>query len=235
MSDVEKRIEQWRVDLAGSELLSHSDVNELESHLRDEMEHLQTSGLSDEETFLVARRRLGDMAALEEEFAKLNAPRRLTNRLWWMVAGVLAYLVAAHFSGVASQVSLAITQQMDLGPRVLATIATAVRIAAFCAVGTLVLWLCIRCAQAGSCSCIHLSRRVRLALLLGVLIETLAFAAVRAFGVVHMAGTMSVQDYGQMVMLESFGSAAWRLMGPVLLAVLLITMHFAARQRPQTP
>jgi hypothetical protein len=93
MSDVEKQIEQWRVDLGGSELLGHSDIKELESHLREEMEHLKTSGLSDEETFLVARRRLGDTATLEEEFAKVNAHRRLANRSYWMILGLLSWFV----------------------------------------------------------------------------------------------------------------------------------------------
>ena len=49
MSDIEKRIEQWREELAGSELLGHSDIAELENHLRDQMEQLRTAGLSDDE------------------------------------------------------------------------------------------------------------------------------------------------------------------------------------------
>jgi hypothetical protein len=57
------RYEQWRTHLAGSELLGNSTVNELEGHLREEMEHLKTSGLSDEEAFLVAQHRLGDTAS----------------------------------------------------------------------------------------------------------------------------------------------------------------------------
>jgi hypothetical protein len=93
MSDVEKRIEQWRADLDGSELLGHADVNELESHLREEMQHLKTSGLSDEEAFLVARHRLGHTAALGEEFAKVHPHRRLAQRLYWMILGMLSWFV----------------------------------------------------------------------------------------------------------------------------------------------
>ncbi len=42
-----------------------SDVDELESHLREQIEQLQVSGLSDDEAFLVAHRRLGNTAVLE--------------------------------------------------------------------------------------------------------------------------------------------------------------------------
>jgi hypothetical protein len=68
MSDIERQIEQWRIGLAASELLGNSDVSELENHLREEMEQLKTSDLSDEEAFLIARRRLGDTEALAAEF-----------------------------------------------------------------------------------------------------------------------------------------------------------------------
>ena len=37
MRDLEKRIEQWRTDLATSEAISPADVAELEAHLRDEL------------------------------------------------------------------------------------------------------------------------------------------------------------------------------------------------------
>lgn len=95
MSDVEQQIERWRDDLAGSELLRQSDVSELENHLREEMAHWETRGLSDEEGFFVARQRLGDSAILEEEFAKVHPSRRVSNRLYWMILGVLSYCVLA--------------------------------------------------------------------------------------------------------------------------------------------
>ncbi len=89
MSDVEKQIAQWRDSLACSETMRDSDVDELENHLREELETLSTSGLSPNEAFFVARRRLGDTAALEAEFAKAHPHRRLGHHLFWMVVGVL--------------------------------------------------------------------------------------------------------------------------------------------------
>lgn len=102
MSDVEQQVERWRADLGGSELLRQSDVDELENHLREEMAHWETRGLSDEEAFLVARQRLGDPATLEEEFAKVHPGRRVSNRLYWMILGVLSYCVLAPLLGFLS-------------------------------------------------------------------------------------------------------------------------------------
>jgi hypothetical protein len=118
MSDVEKWIEQWRAGLAGSEVLGNSTVNELESHLREEVEQLKTTGVSDEEAFFVARHRLGDAAALEAEFAKVNPHRRLANRLYWMVMGVLSYFViwpvSIHISTTAGYLAYMIGLQGTL-------------------------------------------------------------------------------------------------------------------------
>jgi hypothetical protein len=234
MSDVEKQIEQWRANLTRSEAVTDADAIELESHLREEIKHLEGSGLSSEEAFLVGRHRLGGAAALEEEFAKVNAPRQLTSRLWWMIAGVLTYLVATHFAGTASLASLAIAQGTDLSPRLLGLIAVAVRIGVFCALGALVLLLCRKYSRPGSRSHIHIPSRVRMAFLLALLVETLGFTITRVFGVPSVTRTMAPQDYAQILVVESFGVAVWRLAGPVLLGVLLIVIHLAERQKTET-
>ncbi len=231
MSDVEKRIEQWCEGLAGSELLSGSDVVELECHVREEMEHLKTAGLSDREAFFVARSRLGDTAALEEEFAKVNAPRRLRNRLCWMIAGALAYLVAVHFAGAASGISLAIARAMGGAPDVLAVIATGVRIAAFCVMAGLIVWLSARYFRPGSPPRVQITRRVRIAFLVALLIATIGFTATRIFGVVHVFRTTAIENYSRITQIESYGDMAWRLVGPVVLGALLIVVHVAGREK----
>jgi hypothetical protein len=234
MSDVEKWIEQWRARLDGSQSLAGSDIDEMENHLREEMEHLRASGLSDEEAFLIARRRLGDTAALEAEFAKVNPHRLLTTRLWWMTAGVLAYLVTAHFAGVVSQVSLAITRGTSLSPRILGLISLTVQAGAFCAVGALVLWLCARYSRPGVRSHIRISRRLRLAFLLGLFVETLALFVMRIVAVPLAVRAMTPQAYGQVAIVQSIGYLAWTLVGPFLLAALLMATYFAGRPKIET-
>jgi len=98
MHDVEKQIEQWRNALRASDAFRTSDIDELEGHLREEMERLHPLGLSPAESFLIARHRLGEAHALESEYQKVNARRRPLRHLSWMVFGVLAYFAGGYIA-----------------------------------------------------------------------------------------------------------------------------------------
>ncbi len=74
---LEEQIAQWREYLRRRQALHGSDVEELEGHLRDELAALIESGLSGEEAFLVAVKRMGSLDALSREFA-----REHSERLW---------------------------------------------------------------------------------------------------------------------------------------------------------
>jgi hypothetical protein len=75
--DLETQIAQWRAYVAGSPALNGHDVEELEAHLRDQIAELDEAGLTSEEAFLVAVKRMGDLSALSREFA-----REHSGRLW---------------------------------------------------------------------------------------------------------------------------------------------------------
>ena len=102
MFDLNEKISMWRNNLAQSETLAGSDIDELESHLREEIESLTALKLSDEETFLVATHRLGSTDSLSAEYEKINSSMKFRRRLSLMIAGVLAYLLATHFAAVVS-------------------------------------------------------------------------------------------------------------------------------------
>ena len=51
---VEDQIEQWRSYLVHRDAIASADVDELEGHLRDQIDGLEASGLSPDEAFLVA-------------------------------------------------------------------------------------------------------------------------------------------------------------------------------------
>lgn len=63
--------------LAEKDSLSQEQIDELESHLLDSMEALQTTGLSEEEAFLIAVRRLGSASDLSSAQV-----RRKADRIW---------------------------------------------------------------------------------------------------------------------------------------------------------
>jgi hypothetical protein len=74
---LEERIAGWRAFVAGSPGLDDHDVDELEAHLRDQIVDLDAAGLSSDEAFLVAVKRMGDLDSLSREYA-----REHHGRLW---------------------------------------------------------------------------------------------------------------------------------------------------------
>ncbi len=74
---IEAQISEWRRYVSRAPALNGHDIEELEGHLRDQILELGQAGLSDEEAFLVAVKRMGDLDTLSREFA-----REHSGRLW---------------------------------------------------------------------------------------------------------------------------------------------------------
>ncbi len=74
---LEAQIDAWRRHLTGRTAIAAGDVVELEAHLRDQVDALTESGLTGEEAFLVAIRRIGALDDLSREYA-----REHSDRLW---------------------------------------------------------------------------------------------------------------------------------------------------------
>jgi hypothetical protein len=77
MDGVESQIAEWRAYVAKAPALNGRDVDELEAHLRDQIAELDAAGLTTDEAFLVAVKRMGDLDTLSREFA-----REHSGRLW---------------------------------------------------------------------------------------------------------------------------------------------------------
>ncbi|HET8651692.1 MAG TPA: permease prefix domain 1-containing protein [Gaiellaceae bacterium] len=74
---MESQIAEWRAYVAGAPAVNGRDVDELEDHLRGQIAELNAAGLTDDESFLVAVKRMGDLDELSREFA-----REHSGRLW---------------------------------------------------------------------------------------------------------------------------------------------------------
>ena len=74
---IEDQISAWRAYVSRPEAIDGRDVDELEDHLRGQIDRLAASGLDDDEAFLVAVKRLGGLDDLSREFA-----REHSDRLW---------------------------------------------------------------------------------------------------------------------------------------------------------
>jgi hypothetical protein len=72
---LEEQIAQWRAYLRRRQAVQGPDVEELEGHLRDQLVALTDAGLSGDEAFLVAVKRMGSLDALSREFARAHSER----------------------------------------------------------------------------------------------------------------------------------------------------------------
>jgi len=77
MESVESLIAEWRAYVADAPGVNGHDVDELEDHLRHQIAELNAAGLTADEGFLIAVKRLGDVDGLSREFA-----REHSGRLW---------------------------------------------------------------------------------------------------------------------------------------------------------
>ena len=77
MEGLEPQIGEWRAYVASAPGVNGRDVDELEDHLRHQIAELNAVGLKDDEAFLVAVKRMGDVDALSREFALEHS-----GRLW---------------------------------------------------------------------------------------------------------------------------------------------------------
>jgi hypothetical protein len=85
--DLKAATRRWRESLAQSPEFRGEDIDELESHLQDSISELQGRGLSAEEAFVVATRRVGSGTALAAEFAQVNGQVLWIDRGLWMIVG----------------------------------------------------------------------------------------------------------------------------------------------------
>jgi len=104
MGDLDPRIEDqiatWRTYVSRRDAIDGRDVDELEDHLRGQIERLEASGLDPDEAFLVGVKRLGALDALSREFARehsdrlwkqlvfADAPRESRSRSLWLAVGL---------------------------------------------------------------------------------------------------------------------------------------------------
>ncbi|MBO0608146.1 permease prefix domain 1-containing protein [Myceligenerans salitolerans] len=74
---LEAQIDQWRGFVRRRRAIAAPDIEEMEDHLREQVADLNAGGLDDDEAFLVAVKRMGNLDDVSREFA-----REHSDRLW---------------------------------------------------------------------------------------------------------------------------------------------------------
>ena len=76
MFDLDQAIAEWRRQMAAGGVKAREVLDELESHLREEVEQQKLAGSSPEQAFELAVQQIGQAAALEGEFGKVGTRAR---------------------------------------------------------------------------------------------------------------------------------------------------------------
>lgn len=98
MFNLEQAISDWRYDMALAGIVSCDVLDELESHLREDVECKVRSGSDEEKAFDEAALRLGQAALLKPEFEKIkNDERKFMKRALIIGGGIIGVLVGMAF------------------------------------------------------------------------------------------------------------------------------------------
>jgi hypothetical protein len=91
--DLNAAVENWRNELAAQPNLVPDDRRELETHLRDLISEFRRKGLNEYESFVLARRRVGQPQQIGEEFVKANPTAVWRARVFWMAISLVGSYV----------------------------------------------------------------------------------------------------------------------------------------------
>lgn len=89
MFSLEYSIAEWRRQLTASGIASPEVLDELESHLRDDVEQQMRSGLTPQQAFDTAFERLGRREALKTEFKKVSGGPEVSEKLMGITCIIL--------------------------------------------------------------------------------------------------------------------------------------------------
>src|SRR5260221_2589326 len=99
MFNLDEAIAEWRRQMAAGGVKTPALLDELESHLRDEVEQQVLSGSSEERAFEIALQRIGRAEALQTEFNKVEETTEMKHmkRTIIISAGIMGILSVMEF------------------------------------------------------------------------------------------------------------------------------------------
>jgi len=99
MFNLEPSITQWRQRMTKAGVKSPTPLDELESHLRDDIDAQIRSGVDPQAAFHTAAQRIGEARTLKTEFAKQRPSSRVPSLIMGATCAILV-LCALGFSGL---------------------------------------------------------------------------------------------------------------------------------------
>ena len=234
--DLNRAIQQWRENLGQSPAFRSENLNELESHLRDSVATFETRGLSAEEAFLVAARRIGASSALEPEFGKVNGQAIWLDRFFWMLMGNQVWAFISGAIGLVTGNALLLGLHgvgydfKSHGHAILVALFTLVHLAGFAGSLALCWWLFCRKGQRfGRWLNRLLYRRATWVLAFVTLyLLSLSIPLISGGAVTLLFTAFGRETVGEIVLPESYSSIIMHVTTPVVFIGLTL---FLARKR----
>lgn len=231
MFDLSEAIGAWRRGMGANPDIQDGDLDELEDHLREGVAELRQSGLSEEEAFLVAARRLGDPEALAGEFATADPGLRRRVRLRWMVVGALAILVLRFLGDVMADFLTGGMAFMNAGPQLLGWTSGLLRLTILLVGGLLIWRLLASDAAAGRIRNLGVWSAGVMSMLLVALVLWIAAASLRGWSGWLLGAGVHSSHLPAMSLITYWFRAGLLLVLPLLLFLLLWLL---ARPRGKT-
>lgn len=109
MFNLNESIKGWKAKLGNCDSFTGNDIEELESHLLDEIESLKEKELSEEEAFYIASSRLGEVDLLSSEFSKVNEKPMYLRKVALLLGGyLLIYFIQQLIRSILTLLSIII-------------------------------------------------------------------------------------------------------------------------------
>jgi hypothetical protein len=194
--------------------------------LREEIDSLTASKLSEQEAFLVATHRLGDTESLAAEFAKVNTSILWRKRLFWIVAGLLSYFVAKYITGIASSGLVVLAWFAGIRGYSLGVIDVISKVVFFLAVIFVFYQIVRRGDTRGELFCKHIDKPWgKFLLFAGVVVIIAVMLAARILPSVTMARVMSVGEFAEIAMFQAYVGFVWQIIMPMILLAIVIILR----------
>jgi hypothetical protein len=225
MFDLNKAINSWRMNLSEKQTCAKSDIDEMETHLREEIESLTASKLSEQEAFLVATHRLGDPDTLADEFAKVNTSILWRRRLFWMVAGILSYIAAAYITRSASTCFVVMAWFAGFNGYSLGIVDVVSQVVFFLAVIFVFYRIVRRRDTQGELFCkVADNPWGKFLLFAGVVVIIAVMLAARIL-IPATVARMSISEYGEIAIFRAYTELVWLVGMPLILLAVVIRLR----------
>ena len=220
MFDLNEQMQSWRERLRAAETMRPADVDELEQHVHDAIAALTAKGLSEEEAFAVAIRRVGEPGPLVSEFRKVNGNHVWAQRAFWMIVGFLGFQIAGMVINAVAALGQIVVTYAGGGSVGIVTASVAASVACWLAIAVGV----SRTYDADQKSPVaKLLSKPRWLLVAAAALVALLAKAIQLVAQMIVVTHLSHDDYAQ--------SATWGALSSPVLCVLLFALLLATASR----